>query len=90
MKKVKTIKIKFAQNNENIWAYFVTHIKMIVITKQTCENNFTEVIVDDNGILWLNKKHMEENLNHKYLPALYQTIESIDVNQQMNQKANQT
>ena len=40
---------------------------MIVVTKQTCRINNIEVIVDDNGILWLNEKYIEEKLNHENL-----------------------
>ena len=35
---------------------------MNFITKET--KNFVEVIVDNNGILWLNKKNIEEGLSH--------------------------
>ena len=41
--------------------FFLAHIKMDFmdsITKETCENNNTEVIVDDNGTLWRNEKHI--------------------------------
>ena len=43
---------------------------MIVVTKQTCRINNIEVIVDDNGILWLNEKYIEEKLNHENLRAI--------------------
>ena len=32
--------------------------------------NFVEVIVDNNGILWLNKKNIEEGLSHSNLPVI--------------------
>ena len=31
------------------------------------ERNSVETIVDNDGYLWLNKKHIEEWLGHKYL-----------------------
>ena len=43
---------------------------MDFITKETCKNNNIEVIVDDNGILWLNEKRIEEQSNHKNLPVI--------------------
>ena len=36
----------------------------------TYENNDIEVIVDNNGTLWVNEKHIEEKLGHKNLPAI--------------------
>ena len=33
---------------------------MIAITKGAYEKNGVEVIVDNNGTLWLNKKYIEE------------------------------
>ena len=38
---------------------------MIDINKETLENNDIEVIIDDVNTLWLNKKHIEEQLGHK-------------------------
>ena len=32
--------------------------------------NFVEAIVDNNGILWLNKKNIEEGLSHSNLPVI--------------------
>ena len=69
---------------------------MSVITKKTYENNDIEVIVDNNGTLWLNKKYIEKKKNQtrKVQQSLQeytaQTIESIDLNQQTNEKSNQT
>ena len=42
---------------------------MIDITKETLENNDIEVIIDGVNI-WLNEKHIEEQLGHKNLPAI--------------------
>ena len=69
---------------------------MFVITKKTYENNDIEVIVDNNGTLWLNEKYIEKKKNQtrKVSQSLQentaQTMESIDLNQQTNEKSNQT
>ena len=60
IKGLKTIKIpdKIMEIRK---VFFLAHIKMDFmdsITKETCENNNTEVIVDDNGTLWRNEKHI--------------------------------
>ena len=43
---------------------------MVNITKETYENNGIEVIIDKFDILWLDEKHVEEQLEHKDLPAV--------------------
>ena len=43
---------------------------MIDITKETLENNDIEVIIDGVNTLWLNEKHIEEQLSHKKLLAM--------------------
>ena len=43
---------------------------MVNITKETYENNSIEVITDEFGKLWLNERHVQEQLGHKNLPAL--------------------
>ena len=45
-------------------------IKMAAITKETYENNGIEVITDKLGKLWLNERHVQEQLGLKNLPAL--------------------
>ena len=40
---------------------------MDFITKEIYENNDIEEIVDDNGIIWLNEKHVEEKLDHNMI-----------------------
>ena len=37
---------------------------MIDITKETLENNDIEVVIDGVNTLWLNEKHIEEQLSH--------------------------
>ena len=44
--------------------------KIVNINKNTYENNDIVAIVDSIGIFWLNKKHIEEKLSHKNLPAI--------------------
>ena len=43
---------------------------MVNISKETYKNNGIEAIVDSMGNLWLNEKHIEEELGHKNLPAI--------------------
>ena len=38
---------------------------MVDISRKTYERNDIETIVDNDGILWLNEKHIEEGLDHK-------------------------
>ena len=42
---------------------------MIDVSRKTYERNGIETItiVDSDGILWLNEKHIEERLDHKSL-----------------------
>ena len=40
---------------------------MVDISRETYVRNGIEAIVENDGILWLNKKHIEEGLNHKNL-----------------------
>ena len=43
---------------------------MIDICRETYEGNVIETIVDNDGILLLNEKHIEEGLDHKKLQKL--------------------
>ena len=43
---------------------------MFNITKEIFENNGIEVIVDSVNALWLNEKHIEEQLGHKSLQVI--------------------
>ena len=43
---------------------------MVSITKETYENNGIEVITDKFGKLWLNERHIQQQLGLKNLPAL--------------------
>ena len=40
---------------------------MTDISRKTYERNDIETIVDNDGILWLNEKHIEERLDSKNL-----------------------
>ena len=42
-------------------------MKMVNISREKYERNGIETIVDNDGILWLNEKHIEEGLDHKNL-----------------------
>ena len=50
---------------------------MIDITKETLENNDIEVIIDGVHTLWLNEKHIEEQIGHKNLPAMTNKYDKI-------------
>ena len=51
--------------------------KMVNITKETLENNDIEVIVGSVNILWLNERHIGEQLGHKNLPAVTNKYDKI-------------
>ena len=40
---------------------------MVDISRETYESNGVETIVDSNGILWLNERHIKDRLDHKNL-----------------------
>ena len=50
---------------------------MFNITKEIFENNGTEVIVDSVNALWLNEKHIEEQLGHKNLQVFTNKYDKI-------------
>ena len=43
---------------------------MMNITKETYKNNGIEVITDKFGKLWLNERHIQQQLGFKNLPSL--------------------
>ena len=45
--------------------------------KRTYENSDIEVIVDCNGTLRLNEKHVKEKLGHENLPAITNKYDSV-------------
>ena len=45
----------------------VYYVIMVGVNRKTDERNGVETIVDGDGILWLNEKHLEEGLGHKNL-----------------------
>ena len=45
-------------------------MKMVDISRKTYERNGIETIVDKDGRLWLNEKHIEEGLNHKNMQGI--------------------
>ena len=50
---------------------------VLKITKETQENNGIEVIVDSVNALWLNEKHIEEQLGHKNLQVVTNKYDKI-------------
>ena len=60
---------------------------MVDISRKAFERNDTETIVNNDGILWLNEKHIEEGLGNKNLREItikIRNIENIDMNQIIN------
>ena len=67
------------ENTQNYWSLYVNNKKLffsfvykmvLKITKETWENNGIEVIVDSVNTLWLNEKHIEEQLGHKNVQVI--------------------
>ena len=50
---------------------------MVNITKETYENNDIEVITDNLNWLWLNEKHIQEQLGHKNLSSITNKYDKI-------------
>ena len=50
---------------------------MVNITKKTYKNNDIEVITDNLTRLWLNEKHIEEQLGHKNLSSITNKYDKI-------------
>ena len=64
--------------------FCVCMYKMVDISKETCENNDIEVVVDGIGTLWLNEKHIEEKLGHKNLPVITNKYDPVYKKHRMN------
>ena len=45
-------------------------VKMVNITKEKYETNGLEVITEKLGELWLNERHVQQQLGHKNLSSL--------------------
>ena len=58
--------------------------RLIDIIKETFENNDIEVIIDGVNTLWLNKKHIEEQLGHNNLPEITNKCDKIYKNTDLN------
>ena len=43
---------------------------MVDISRKTCEGNGIEIMADNDEMLWLNEKYIEEGLDHKYLKEI--------------------
>ena len=56
---------------------------MVNITKETYENNGIEVKIDKFDTLWLNEKHVQQQLRHKNLRKVtnkYENTENANIN----------
>ena len=51
--------------------------KMVNISKETLENNGIEVTVDSVNTLWLNERHIWEQLGHKNSPSVTNKYDKI-------------
>ena len=45
--------------------YGIHYINMVDISRKTYKRNGIKTIVDNEGVLWLNEKHIEKGLDHK-------------------------
>ena len=69
------------------WDFCVIYnINTVDISRKTYRRNGIERIVDNDRILWLNEKHIEQRSDHKDLREIYNT----DMNKIMNQGNNTT
>ena len=50
-----------------LWNIKIILYKNVDINRKKYERNGIETIVNSDGILWLNEKHIEERLDHKHL-----------------------
>ena len=63
--------------------FFLCIYKMVNITKETYENNGIEVKIDKSDTLWLNEKHVQQQLRHKNLRTVtnkYENTENANIN----------
>ena len=51
-------------------------VDMVDISRKMYEINAIQTLVDDDGILWLNEKHIEKGLDHKHLQEIKITYHS--------------
>ena len=52
---------------KKLFFFLCIHTKWLILPKKTYENNNIEVIIDESDKLWLNEKHVEQQLGHKNL-----------------------
>ena len=50
--------------------YGIHYINMLDKIRKTYERNGIETMVDNNGVLWLNEKLIEEGSDHKHLQEI--------------------
>ena len=62
---------------------------MVNVTKETYEANCIEVITDKLGELWLNERHVQQQLGHKNLPSLANMVKKYKkCRSQLNESKN--
>ena len=72
------LRISFGQNKKQSSEFCVcVFVYINDVTKETLENNDMEVIADGVNTLWLNEKHIEEQLGHKNLSAITSKYDKI-------------
>ena len=59
--------------------FFSCIYKMVNITKETYEANGTEVITDKLGELWLNERHVQQQLRRKNYKQIRQRIQKMQI-----------
>ena len=81
MEGIRTEKISnISRIINNIKKLFFSCIhKMVNITKETYEANGTEVITDKLGELWLNERHVQQQLRHKNYKQIRQRIQKMQI-----------
>ena len=57
---------------------------MVNISRKNYERNDIVTIVDNDRILWLNEKHIEEGSNHENLQDIIRKYHSDDKNHRYN------
>ena len=56
------------KKKKKFWNFYGIHyINIVDINREMYERNGLEKVADNDGISWLNEKHIEEGLDHKNL-----------------------
>lgn len=63
------------RRRKKFWNYCgIYYINMLGISRKTYKRNLLEEIVDSNGILLLNERHIEEGLGHMHVMHDYSKV----------------